>query len=378
MKAAVMLRGIDKKGGTGVYARNLVPELVRIGSEHDWFLLYSSQSQTDVLDLPPGVQEEVLRAPHEIIWDQVTVPGFVRGLDIDVLFNTKFTVPLATDVPCVMALHGASWYTIPQCYPWWDVCYIRAAMPLYCRKAAHLVSNSRCTTRDYVRYVNVPEEKVTTVPLAAAPNFEPVRDPDRLAAVRQRYDLPDRFILSVVAYDPRKNVPRLLEAFVQAHGRVDASLVLVGRGCDRYLREYSELLEPVREDVVTPGWIEQEDLPAIYSMASVFFFPSVYEEFGIPNCEAMACGTPIVTSSTGAPPDIVGDAGLLVDPGEPREMADALVRVLKDSALRERLSEQGRRRSRQYSWSGTAAGTLNVLEKVSKRSDGLTDDREAA
>ncbi len=117
-------------------------------------------------------------------------------------------------------------------------------------------------------------------------------------------------------------------------------------------------------DVQFPGWVDQADLPAVYSLATLFFFPSVYEEFGIPNCEAMACGTPIVTANTGAPPEIVGDAGILVDPRDTDAMADALVRVLSEPGLRSELKERGLARSEMFSWERTGRQTLKVLETL--------------
>lgn len=368
MRIGLMLRGIDKRGGTGVYARNLVPELLRQGSETEWVLLYSSPHQLGSVALPAeNAREAVLEAPHPLWWDQVSVPRYARANGIDLLFNAKFTLPLVSAVPGVMALHGASWYVIPECYPWWDVQYIQLSMPRYCSKAAHLVSNSECTTRDYIEIVGVPPEKISTVPLAAAPIFRPVTDPTELDRVRSKYSLPADFVLSVVAYDPRKNVPRLLQAFRNCRREIDCQLVLIGRGCDRFRSECTEVVAEIGPDLVTPGWVDQADLPAIYSLATVFFFPSLYEEFGIPNCEAMACGTPIVTANTGAPPEVVDDAAVLVDPRDTRGMGEELATLLSDRQRRAELSRKGLERSRLFSWKRTSRETLEVLDRVHER-----------
>ena len=364
MQIGVMLRGVDKKGGTGVYARNLVPELLDQGRDHRWTLLYSSPAQLGSFGAAANVREVVLRSRSALWWDQVLVPRYTRTTRLNVLFHTKFTVPLLGGTPAVMALHGASWYTEPSLYKWWDVRYIRLVMPLYCRKAAHLVSNSQCTTNDYVNLVGSNPENITTVPLAASELFRPISDDQQIERVRHRYKLPAEFLLSVVAYDPRKNVPRLLEAFAKCRRRRPCKLVLVGKDCTRYREELPELMSEVGKDVITPGWVEQSDLPALYSMATVFFFPSIYEEFGIPNCEAMACGTPIVSASTGAVPEVVGNAALTVDPHDTDAMADALVRLLNDADLRRQLSERGLERSKMFSWKRTARETLRVLEGV--------------
>lgn len=364
MRIGLMLRGIDKRGGSGVYATNLVPELLRQGTEHEWVLLYASEEQLGSVEVSDGVEEVVLRGRNFLSWDQIRVPRFASKDGLDLLFHTKFTVPFFSPVPCVMALHGASWYVIPRCYPWWDVAYIKRLMPWYCRRAAHMVSNSQCTTRDYVNLVGAAADKITTIPLAAAPFFRRVSEAAELERARGKYGLPENFVLSVSAYDPRKNVPRLLEAFARCSREVPCHLVLIGKQCDRFRDDHPDLMEVIGDRLITPGWVDQEDLPAIYSLATVFFFPSLYEEFGIPNCEAMACGTPIVTSTTGAPPDVVGDAGILVHPEDTDGMTVALVELLTNPERRAELSCRGLERSRQFSWERTARRTLDVLERV--------------
>lgn len=366
MKIGIMLRGLDKRGGIGVYARNLVPRLVRLGKRHDWVLLHPSEEQLGMLSLDDAgdVEERVLAAATWLQWDQWRVPAFARRRELDLLFNVKFTVPLWGPVPTVMAVHGMSWYVIPRCYSTLEIAYIRLAMPRYAARAAHLVSNSRCTTDDYVRILGVPRDKITTAHLAAADHFGRVADQAELDRVRQRYGLPDSFVLSVGADDPRKNVPRLLEAFARCHERVPCKLVLVGRGCERFRQKLPGVMARCGDDLVFPGWIPQEDLPAVYSMASVFFFPSLYEEFGIPNCEALACGLPVVSSSVGAPPEVVGDAGILVDPHDVDGMADALFEVLSDGEVRASLARRAAARSALFSWDETARRTLRALESA--------------
>jgi len=364
VRIGIMLRGVDKRGGSGIYARHLVPELLRQGRDLEWLFIYRNSSQLGSFELASNARELVAPSPHPVAWDHIAVPRVARREGVDVLFHTKFTVPLRGRTPAVMALHGASWYVEPWFYPWWDNLYIRASMPLFCRRAAHMISNSVCTTEDYVNLIGADRAKITTVPLAAAPFFHRVTDADELARVRARYGLPEEYILSVSVLDLRKNVPRLLRAFDLARRTHPCALVLAGAERATVAARYPEVAHLLGDDVVCTGWVPQEDLPAIYTMAQLFFFPSIYEEFGIPNCEAMACGTPIVTANRAAPPEIAGDAALLVDPLDVEAMANALIQLLKDRALREELSRRGLARSRRYSWSETARVTLEVLRAV--------------
>lgn len=237
-------------------------------------------------------------------------------------------------------------------------------MPLYCRKATKIISNSDLTTNDFIRILGVPPAKVATVRLGVNRNFKIVTDPEKLALAREQYQLPEKFILSVVKYDPRKNFENLIAAFQLLRKRVDSKLVVVGIGCDKYIDEYDLNADGTTDDVRFLGWVDQEDLPAIYSLAYCKFFPSVYEEFGIPTCEAMACGCPPVVSKTGAPPEIAGDAGLLVDQFNPPEMADALERLWNDPELRDTLSARCIERAKVFTWERCARETLDVLTSL--------------
>ena len=377
MRIGVMLRGVDKKGGSGIYAQNLVPELLRQGSDVEWVLIYSNASQLGSFELPSRAEEVVVPSVHPVSWDQLAVPRFARRRHVDLLFHTKFTVPLRGDVPAVMALHGGSWYVEPSFYPWWDNLYIRTMMPLYCRRAIHMISNSECTTEDYVNLIGADRRKITTVPLAAAPCFRPIIDAAELARVRRRYHLPDGYILSVSVLDVRKNVPRLLRAFHLARRSHPCHLVLVGADRSAVAARFPEIAELLDDHVICTGWVPQHDLPAIYSMARIFFFPSIYEEFGIPNCEALACGTPILTANRAGPPEIVGDAGLLVDPLDVEAMRAGLVRLLEDEPLRQDLSRRALLRSRLYTWRETGRRTLEVLRVVAGRAGKMRVEGQA-
>jgi glycosyltransferase involved in cell wall biosynthesis len=187
-----------------------------------------------------------------------------------------------TDVKKIMVLHGASWFVRPDLYNKLDIFYVRRAMPFYCRTADFLISNSDLTTRDFINILNVPEEKIKTVRLAQGESFHPVESQDLLESVKRKYSLPERFIVTVTSYDPRKNFATLISAFEKCREQENIHLVVVGKDCQWYLRDFDMVSNGLKEYVHFPGWIEQQDLPAIYSLASAFVFPSVYEEFGIP------------------------------------------------------------------------------------------------
>lgn len=366
MRIGIMLRAIGEKGGIGIYTRHITPELIELGREHAFILLYSDPSHVGRFARYPNVTERYLKAPNKAVWDQVRVPRACRKEKIDVLFHPKFTVPLLSPCRSVMVLHGAGWF-MPEFMKFWskaDLIHPRVMMPLYLRKAEAVLSVSDFCTDTFNRVFRLPPGKIRTVYFAPGRNFRRITDPEQLATIRKKYLLPDRFIFTLSGYDrgDRKNIAGILGAFRLHHGKTPHHLVIGGKECHRFTEQYDIPEDGYGKDIHFLGWIEQEDLPAIYSLADLFLFPSHAEAFGVPITEALACGTPIVTSNATALVEIVGDAGRLVDPANVEEIAAAVTQLLADDAERRRYSEKALERSRRYRWDKCARETLDILE----------------
>ncbi|MBU0679478.1 MAG: glycosyltransferase family 4 protein [Verrucomicrobia bacterium] len=364
MRIGVMLRTMDERQGIGIYTQNLMDEMLSQDRENEYVLWYRSEEFLGRYERYDHVKEKVVRGGNKILWDQVLIPLEARREKVDLIFHTKFTVPLFTGRRTVMSIHGASWFVHPELYGKLDVAYIRMVMPLYCRKAAAIVSNSELTTNDYVRILNVPPEKITTAHLGTSENFRMIGDEGVLVRARTRYGLPGKFILSVVKYDPRKNFENLIAAFRILRKTAPAKLVVIGIGCEKYREEYRLDADGTSDDVTFLGWVDNADLPAIYNLAHCLFFPSVYEEFGIPTCEAMACGCPPVVSKTGALPELADGAGIIVDPFNPEEMAEALKKMYTDDSMRSEYAARSLERAREFTWKKCAEKTLQVIHSL--------------
>ena len=364
MRIAIMLRAYDRPGGIGIYARNIVRALLNIDKTNHYFLLHNNPEHVGNYSQLDNVDEIHIPGGNPVIWDQWKVPARIKGLNIDLLLNTKFSVPISGNYKKIMVLHGSSWYAHPELYGKFDIFYVKIAMPIYCRKSDFLISNSDLTTRDFKRYLGIEEDKIKTVNLAAGDEFQPVDDHAELARIRTVYDLPDRFILTVTSHDPRKNFGTLTKAIERVRESIDIDMVVVGKDCDKYIADYD--LEPrlLADHFHFPGWIDQADLPGIYSLAEAFAFPSVYEEFGIPVVEAISCGCPVAASNTAAIPDLLGDAALLCDPFDSEQLALNLTRIIEDDSFRHSLVERGLKRAEGFSWLKTARETLSVIETV--------------
>jgi glycosyltransferase involved in cell wall biosynthesis len=365
MRIGIMLRAYDRAGGIGIYSRNIVKHLLEIDQQNFYLLIYNNEAHLGTYSHLDNVEEVFIPASHPLIWDQIAAPRMIQKWDIDIVFHTKFTVPLFLKSKKIMALHGASWYTNPELYGKADLFYVRRAMPVYCRQADFLISNSELTTRDYLHFLGLPAAKIRTVNLAAGEGFTPLNEPDLLASVKAKYNLPDLFALTVTSYEPRKNFSTLLKAFTKCIDPIpDLNLVVVGKGCERYRNDFKAEIRSIDHALHFPGWIEQEDLPVIYNLASAFIFPSVYEEFGIPVVEAMACGCPVIASNTGAIPDLTGSAALLCDPFDDGQFAENLTRILRCPDVAEACRYKGLEMAENFSWTKAACEVLQVFDQV--------------
>lgn len=363
-----MLRALDEHGGIAVYSENITRELLARDRQNQYVLIYRSPRHRGRFGTDPNVVERVVEGRSKALWDQLEMPRVCKQERIDVLFHPKFTVPLLAPCPTVMVLHGAGWF-MPEFRRFWnrlDLIYVRMAMPIYCRRAAAVLAVSNITRETFERELGIPTGKIRTVYFAPARQFRRVSDDQRLRATREKYRLPERFILSLSGYTkgPRKNIGVLLDSYRRAHDRVGHKLVIVGKDCDRFREEYQIPDDGYGADVLFPGWIDQQDLPAVYSLADLFLYPSYVEAFPVPITEAMACGTPIVTSDANGLREIAGEAARFVDPRSAEAVSAAMVEVLDDDALRQRLSRQGLDRSQRYSWDTCAGSTLEALESA--------------
>jgi glycosyltransferase involved in cell wall biosynthesis len=368
----MMLRAFDEQGGVGVYTRNLVRELLDIDSRNEYLLFYRNAANIGRFASNNNVTECVVRAPNKALWDQIAIPYACWRQKVDLVFHPKFTAPLLAPCKAVMVVHGADWF-IPeqaQFYGRLDVQYVRTVMPLYFKKCEVVLSVSQLTTDNFNRVLDLPPSKVKTVYFGPARHFKRIEDTTVLGKVRERYGLSDRFILTLTKRggSGRKNLGQIFEAYARYHmqARKPHKLVIGGKDCHLFRAEYGVPQDGYGQDILFPGWIEQEDLPAVYSSADLYLYPSNLEAFPIPITEAMACGTPIITSNVNGLEEIAGDAALLVDPNDAQSIADLMGRILSDAGLRATLSAKGLARSRMFTWEACAKKTLAVLEDLAQ------------
>ncbi len=362
MRIGFMLRNLRELGGIKVYTVNLIEELIGLESGHEFVFLYDHPSLLGTYAGRRRVEEVLVRFPTRLGWDQIAVPLAARRLALDLIVNPKLSVPLLSGRPSVFTLHGAEQFAVHQVFKRHDRLYTRLMMPLFCRHAAAIISTTQMGIDDIVGYIGADRRKLHPVHEAAHARFRPLAPAD-LAAVKERYRLPDRFILFVGGLSPLKNFANLLRALALLGGDFSQPLVAVGFRRWKYAADVALIEELGLEDrVMQVGFAPDEDLPAFYNLASLLVLPSLYEGFGIPIVEAMACGCPVVTSRTGCGPEVAGKAAVLVDPYRPEDIAAGIRRVLADPVLAAELARRGREQAAGFSWRKAARESLAVYE----------------
>jgi glycosyltransferase involved in cell wall biosynthesis len=367
MRIGIMLRHYEQQeGGVKVYTKRLLPLLFSYGAQHQYVLIYQNSKLLGTYAQYPNVEEVAVGIPGTVPWDQIAVPWIARKKRLDVIFNPKFTVPFFAKAKKMFVLHGSEWFVIPEHFLRHDRWYFNTFVPLYCRHADAFIAVSNAVKADVVKHTGVDPRKVFPIHNGFDPVlFQPVRDPERLRAVREKYKLPERFILWCGQIESRKNVARLLRAFARIKDELPHQLVLAGEQRWSTRSELQVMQELHLEDrVLFPGWIDHGDLPAVYSLAELFAFPSLYEGFGIPLIEAMACGCPIVTANTCAPPEVLDGSGCLVDPLDVEAIAAGMKKVLLDPELRARMIARGMERSKAFGWEQCARQVLAVFDSL--------------
>lgn len=368
----IMGRVLDQEDGLGVYSINLIKHMLALDEENRYVILLRSDAHAHSFSDFPNAETHVLPAKSKAWWDQVVVPRTARKVRADLIFNPKFSIPLLTTRPTIFVLQGSDWYVNPGNYEWWDNLYIRLAMPLFCRKATKLVAISQCVVDDLVKYARLDPRKATVTYAAPSPHFRPVFDQQQLQAFADRYKLPARYIFTVarvlhtghanLPIYPGGNVENLVRGYLwyrEQGGKLP--LVVAGKDVDRYLcmRGFStsEL-----EHIHFLGFVPHDDIVYAYNLAEFFVLTTLYESFAFPLVEAMATGCPVIAPTTGACPEVAGDAARLVDPYRSTAIGEAMLSLANSKDERQRLREAGLARSAKFTWEQTARRTLEVFE----------------
>ena len=370
---------VRQQAGIGRYTRNLVRTLADVDAQNRYTLFVAGGwGQGDGLGAWPAnfrvrtvpVTDRVLN----IVWQRLRIPVPIQIVTgrFDLFHSPDFVLPYVGSAPALLTVHDLSFLRVPQHFVPGFRDYLEGAVSRGVRRANHILADSESTRSDLIELMRVRGEKVSVVYPGVESRFSRIEDGQILAEVRERYGLPNRFVLGLSTLQPRKNFDGLVDAFqllLSQHADKEeiADLHLVICGGSGWM--YEDIQQRVQHHglearVHLTGFVQDMDLPALYSLASVFAFPSWYEGFGLPVLEAMACGTPVVAADNSSLPEVVGDGGLLVDASSPDELASALMRLLSNQGLRAALRRTGLAQAAKFTWPLAARSLLAAYKRV--------------
>ncbi len=356
--------------GIGTYVQNLLRQLARLDAETE-YVLFCSRDDRDLLStLGPNFRPIVEPASPYSLLEQVSLPARIVRERVDLYHSPHYVLPPLVPVPSVVTIHDCIHLMFPQYLPnRLAPFYARTFMWWAAHRSSRVLTVSEASKRDILRYFDVPEDKVTVIHNAIDDRFKQLPPDEDVHRVRERFQLHDPFVLYAGNVKPHKNLERLIEAFHLLHtdGFPDLKLLIIGNDISKYatirravhswnLHKYVRFL----------GFVPDQTLAILYRLASVFVFPSLYEGFGLPPLEAMASGTPVVTSNLSSLPEVVGSCAVLVDPYDAKSIADGIRRVLTDPTLARDLHERGPQRAGQFSWEEAARRTLAIYGEVAR------------
>jgi glycosyltransferase involved in cell wall biosynthesis len=354
-----------QSGGNETYYRELLRELLKFPSSYQFYLYYTHPSAAKQIPTSEDCCLERLVPGQRWLRIPFTAPWRARVDDLD-LFHAQFIVPPFLKCKAVTTIPDIAYEHFPQFFPAHQVALSKILIRASARRADHIITVSEHSKRDIVETYGVHPDNITVTYEGAGAEFVPLNRDRAKEEVERKYGIREAFILYVGRLQARKNLARLVEAYARVRkAGFPHKLVFVGKQDSLFSLVTARIRElEIQSDVLQLGYVAGPDLPSLYNAAEVFVYPSLYEGFGLPVLEAMACGTPVITTQGSSLAEIAGDACLLIDPLDESTIAGALESILADPRLRERLSQAGLKRSRQFSFEKTARQTLAVYERV--------------
>lgn len=370
INALFMIPGIV--GGSETILRNLISNLAAI-DPHNEYVLFTNRENSGSFSLDQPNFFEVRCPiparfrPARTFWEQFILPIQCQWHRIDLLHSPGYVCPIALPCLSVVSILDMNYFFFPQDWSKLALWVLKILVPLSARRSCEVIALSQSSKRHIMEALKISEDKINVTYMGVDKIFHPRHDRREILKIKKRIGIKGNFILSVANSHPHKNLPRLIQAYyiLRRNKEITHQLLLAGNPG----RDHLELLRMVKklgvaQKVIFTGYIPHHQMPLVYQAADLFVFPSLYEGFGLPILESMACGTPVVSSNAASLPEVVGGAGILVDPYDANEMAGAMSRVLTDKKLVGTLVKEGLKHSKKFSWAETAKQTLAVYQKA--------------
>lgn len=368
MRIGLITNMMDGHGaGIGRYTENLVRNLLLTDKKNEYYLIHSNKKRYKF----KGNYQEIRLSffdsiPKKLITGAFVTEKICRDNRLDIIHDLGQISPyfLPSKIKRILTIFDLSPILYPQFFTRLTRIYT-ALFPIIVKNTDAIITISESSKQDIMRLLKVPEQKITVTHLGIESKFKPIKDKEYLDRIRSKYHLPERFVLFVGTIEPRKNLPALIRAYHEVVKKTDIYLVIAGHTGWKY----ADVFEAIRKhnlqrQVIFTGYVDDSDLPALYNLAEVFVYPSLYEGFGFPVLEAMACGCPVVTSSSSSFLEITGNAAMLINPTDIESVAKAILIIILNKKIRTRLVQQGLIQAKTFGWENCAKNTLITYNQI--------------
>lgn len=364
------LFGTAQAVGIGQYTEELIRHLVKQDPNNQYQIFLSPKSWAGFPIYAPNLAKVKVSFPHYSLAEQVLYPETLRRANLDLIHFTNFNSPIWwRGTPSVVTIHDLTlWFFTGRTHKsWWHRWAYRLAITKACQNARQIIAITQATKQDIGRILKIPDAKITVIYESVAERYRPINDAVKIENITRKFNISKPYLLYVGQWRQHKNVVRLIRAFHSLRRRyqINYQLVLAGkidRQCPEILATINQL--GIKSEVILTGYIPDADLPLLYNGATAFIFPSLYEGFGLPPLEAMACGTPVVSSRASCMPEVLGEAAHYFDPTNIEDMVRAMIEVINNYALKQTLRAAGFKQVKKYSFTQMAQQTIEVYHRA--------------
>lgn len=344
---------LGQRSGFGFYVKNLI-EALQKNDKSNQYILIAPDRDKDFFTL------------ERFIWDQFTFPGEAKKAKVDILHQPCFSAPVFYKGKIVVTVHDIIPKLFPANLPLISRLFYSRWMTYTYRAADAIIADSECTKNDLIKHLHIDPKKIKVIYLAVSENFKPESSKSAIENIKKKYHTGENYFIHVGTLEPRKNLPFLVAAYSLAvKSGLKENLVIIGKKGWYYNDLYALVHKlHLEKRVIFTGYASDEDIPVLYSGSTALTFPSIYEGFGFPPLEAMACGTPVISSNTSSLPEVVGSAGILLPPKDETLWAKKMLEISQNKKLAQELKIRGLKQAEKFSWEKTARQTIEVYEKV--------------
>ena len=373
MNVGILSWMIDKKKtGVNNYLYNLIKNMINNGKADEISLIHYERSDDPIYS---QVNDIIIPEKPLKLTSAIGIPQAIKNADIDILhvpvhwYNQITPFVLNREIKKVLTLHDLTPILFPEMHTRETNLTWKSSLKFIKNRTNVMICDSISTKNDCIKLLNIPEKRLRVIPLSADEQYKPLKNKKQIHdELKQEYNIDTPFILFVGTLEKRKNVPTLLKSFYKLKKcKIEHKLVIVGGKGWKYTKIF-DLIEELnlKDDVIFTDYVTDEYLVKLYNAADLFVYPSLYEGFGLPPLEAMACGCPVITSNTSSLPEVVGDAGIMIDPNDIDSLTESMHKILTDNELRKEMSRKSLERAGMFSWKKTTKETWDVYEDALK------------